>query len=114
VSESFPDFIKALPVPDSPVDMRAHIVPNEYCMPMFYEIDHDVEVPEHVHGAQWGVVLEGEMEMTIGGETRTYRRGDTYTVPAGVTHITRIRGGYRGIDVFADADRYLPKKETTA
>ena len=114
MSDGFPDFIKALPVPDSPVDMRAHIVPNEYCMPMFYEIDQDVEVPEHVHGAQWGVVLEGEMEMTIGGETRTYRRGDTYTVPSGVTHITRIRGGYRGIDVFADADRYLPKEETTS
>jgi len=85
VSDGFPDFIKALPEPDSPLDMRANIVPNEYCMPMFYEIDQDVDVPEHVHGAQWGVVLEGEMEMTIGGETRTYRRGDTYTVPAGVT-----------------------------
>ncbi len=49
------------------------------------------------------------MEMTIGDHSTVYRRGDTYTVPAGVTHITRIRGGYRGIDVFADHDRYLPK-----
>ena len=37
-----------------------------------------VEVPEHAHGAQWGVVLEGWVEFTIGGETQTYRRGDTY------------------------------------
>lgn len=109
MTEGFPDFIRALPEPDSPVDMVAHIVPSDYCLPMFYEIDYDVEIPEHIHGAQWGVVLDGEMQMTIGGETRTYRRGDTYDVPAGVAHITSIKGGYRGIDVFADPDRYLPK-----
>lgn len=112
MTEFFPEFITSLPEPDSPVPMRAHIVPNEYCMPMFYEIDDDVEVPEHAHGAQWGVVLAGEMEMSIGGETATYRRGDTYYVPPGVTHITRIKGGYRGIDIFADADRYQPKDVT--
>ena len=50
---------------------------------MFYEIPDGVEVPEHAHGAQWGVVLEGAVEFTIGGETRTYRRGDTYFVPDG-------------------------------
>jgi quercetin dioxygenase-like cupin family protein len=107
---NFPDFIQALPRPDSPVRMDARIIPNPYCMPMFYEIAEDVEVPEHVHGAQWGVVLEGEMEMVIGGESKVYRRGDTYFVPPGITHITRIKGGYRGIDVFADPDRYLPKE----
>jgi quercetin dioxygenase-like cupin family protein len=109
MTQGFPDFIRALPEPDSPVDMRAHIAVSDSCLPMFYEIDDDVEVPEHVHGAQWGVVLQGEMEMVIGGESTIYRRGDTYLVPAGVTHITRIKGGYRGIDVFADPDRYLPK-----
>lgn len=111
MSDGFPDFITALPAPDSPVDMTAHIVPNEHCLPMFYEIEHDVDIPEHVHGAQWGVVLEGTMTMTIGGETTEYRRGDTYYVPPGVSHITRIRAGYRGIDVFADPDRYLPRAD---
>lgn len=111
MSEGFPDFITALPVPDSPVDMTAHIVPNEHCLPMFYEIEHDVDIPEHVHGAQWGVVLEGSMTMTIGDDTTEYRRGDTYYVPPGVSHITRIKAGYRGIDVFADPDRYLPRAD---
>lgn len=109
MTDPFPDFIKALPVPDSPVDMVAHIIPNDYALPMFYSIDDDVEIPEHSHGAQWGVVLEGTMTMTIGDDTTEYHRGDTYSVPPGVRHITRIKGGYRGIDVFADHDRYLPK-----
>ncbi len=109
MTDSFPHFIKALPQPDSPVDMVAHIIPNEYALPMFYEIDRDVEIPEHVHGAQWGLVLEGTMTMMIGDETTEYRRGDTYYVPPAVRHITRIKAGYRGVDVFADHDRYLAK-----
>ena len=109
MGETFPEFIRALPEPDSPVDMRAHIIPNDHCLPMFYEIDDDLEIPEHVHGAQWGVVLRGSMEMTIGDDTTNYTQGDTYYVPPGISHITRIRGGYRGIDIFADPDRYLPK-----
>lgn len=108
---NFPDFIQALPQPDSPVRMQARIIPNPYCVPMSYEMDEDVEVPEHVHGAQWGVVLDGEMEMVIGGEASVYHRGDTYYVPPSVSHITRIKAGHRGIDVFADPDRYLPKEE---
>ena len=44
---------------------------------------------------------EGE---TIGGETKTYRRGDTYYVPDSVAHSAVIHTGFVGIDVFADAD----------
>jgi quercetin dioxygenase-like cupin family protein len=104
----FPPFIRALPAPDTPFAMDAHIVPSEHVMTMFYEVDHDMSVPEHAHGAQWGVVLTGEMDMTIGGETKTYRAGDTYYVPPNAPHITAIRAGYTGIDVFADANRYQP------
>lgn len=107
----FADFIKALPRPDSPIKMDARIVTGGQCMPMFYEIAESVDIPEHVHGAQWGVVLEGEMEMTIGGETRRYGKGDMYTVPDGVPHAARIHAPYRGVDVFADPNRYEPLAE---
>ena len=69
-------------------------------------------MPEHSHGAQWGVVLEGSMTFTIGGETRTYEPGDTYYVPAGVVHSAVLSPGYVGIDVFADPDRYRPREGT--
>jgi quercetin dioxygenase-like cupin family protein len=88
--------------------MDAHIVPSEHVLTMFYSMDHDVDVPEHAHGPQWGVVLAGTMEMTIAGETRTYSKGDTYDVPDGAPHAVRIRAGYRGVDVFADPHRYEP------
>jgi quercetin dioxygenase-like cupin family protein len=106
VSDFFPPFINALPVPDSPVAMAAHIVPSEHVLTMFYEIDDATEVPEHAHGAQWGVVLQGEMELVIEGVAATYRAGDTYYVPDGARHIARIGAGYKGVDVFADAHRY--------
>jgi quercetin dioxygenase-like cupin family protein len=105
--EAFPGFIRALPAPDSPLEgLRAWLLGNDRALTMFYELPDGVEVPEHAHGAQWGVVLEGTVEFTIGGETRTYGRGDTYFVPDGVAHRAVLSPGYVGIDVFADADRY--------
>jgi quercetin dioxygenase-like cupin family protein len=107
-STYFPPFIRALPPPASLLHMDAHMVPSDHVVTMFYEVDDDMVVAEHAHGAQWGVILAGEMEMVISGESRIYRSGDTYYVPPGAPHLARIRAGYKGIDVFADADRYTP------
>lgn len=109
IGEFFPAFIRACPRPASPIDMKAHIAPSEHLLPMFYEIDQEVCIPEHAHGAQWGVVLQGSMELTIDGESHTYVRGDSYYVPDGAPHIAVIHAGYKGIDVFADPERYLPE-----
>ena len=71
-----------LPMVDSPLaSLRGWMLQNDRALAMFYEIPDGVEVPEHAHGAQWGVVLEGTVEFTIGGETRTYGPGETYYVP---------------------------------
>jgi len=56
-------------------------------------------------------VLAGAIDFTIGGETRTYRKGDTYYVPDGVAHSAVIHPGFVGIDVFADADRYTARED---
>ena len=111
--EPFPEFIRALPTADSPLaSLRGRLLGNDHALAMFYEIPEGVEVPEHAHGAQWGVVLEGAVEFTIGGVTKTYRRGDTYYVPDSVAHSAVISAGYVGIDVFADADRYRAREGT--
>jgi quercetin dioxygenase-like cupin family protein len=112
VSTFFPPFIRALPAPDSPVRMDARIVPSEHVLTMFYEIGDAVEVPAHRHGAQWGVVIAGSMELEVEGRSDTYGPGDTYYIPDGAVHTARISAGYKGIDVFADADRYTPREET--
>lgn len=109
--ESFPEFIRSLPQVDSPLaSLRGWMLQTGEALAMFYEIPDGVEVPEHAHGAQWGVVIEGAVEFTIGGESRTYGPGDTYYVPASVAHNAVIHPGFVGIDVFADADRYTARK----
>ena len=44
-------------------------------------------VGEHAHAnEQMGLVLEGEMDFTIGGETKRLRPGDVFRIPGGVPH----------------------------
>ena len=44
-------------------------------------------VSEHSHvNEQMGLVLEGEMDFTIGGETKRLRPGDVFRIPGGVPH----------------------------
>ena len=105
--EPFPGFIRALPMVDSTLaSLRGWLLGTDQALAMFYEIPDGVDLPEHAHGAQWGVVIAGAIDFTIDGETRTYRAGDTYFVPDGAAHSAFIHPGYVGIDVFADADRY--------
>ncbi len=75
----------------------------------FFTFLKDMVLPVHAHGAQWGTVVEGEIEFTIGGETRIYRSGDSYSIPAGVEHGAVIKAGTLVIDVFEEADRYRIK-----
>ena len=105
--EPFPEFIRGLPMVDSPLaSLRGWMLGTDQALAMFYEIPDGVEVPEHAHGAQWGVVLEGSIEFTIGGETRTYRRRRHLLRAGRVAAQRRHPPRYVGIDVFADADRY--------
>ncbi len=110
-TEPFPEFIRDLPMVDSPLaSLRGWMLQTGQALAMFYEIPDGVHLPEHAHGAQWGVVLAGSIEFTIGGATRTYGPGDTYYVPDAAAHSAVIHPGYVGIDVFADADRYSPRE----
>jgi len=48
-------------------------------------------VPLHSHPhEQAGIMLEGEMEFTIDGETRTVKPGDIFIIPGGVEHSVRV------------------------
>ena len=54
------------------------------------EIDVDSEVPNHTHPhEQAGMLVEGELEMKIGGETRSLKPGDLYIVPGNIEHYAR-------------------------
>ncbi|HEV8385150.1 MAG TPA: cupin domain-containing protein [Candidatus Acidoferrales bacterium] len=55
--------------------------------------------PDHTHDALSAhIILEGEMTLTVNGETRTYRAGERCDVPAGTVHSAEMGPqGYRYI-----------------
>lgn len=107
----YPSMIRNLPEADIPFDgVKGWLLQGKDQLTVFFEIEPIGEVAEHKHGAQWGVVFEGEMDLTIGGETKTYKKGDQYYVPSGVLHSAVFKTKTYLMDVFEDHDRYKPKK----
>ncbi len=61
----------------------------------------------HTHPQeQMGIILEGELEMTIGDETRLLKKGDMYLVPADTTH-----GGVTHTEPVLLLDVFSPPRE---
>lgn len=112
MNEKYPDIIETLPDIDIPVEgVRGKLLQAKDRQLVFFEIEPVGAIAPHSHGAQWGVLLEGEMDLTIGDQTRTYRKGDSYFIPAGVVHGATFRTRCRIIDLFADHDRYQAKSD---
>jgi quercetin dioxygenase-like cupin family protein len=106
----YPDLIRRLPRADVPLEgVRGWILQGADHQMVFFDIDAVGEIPEHSHGEQWGMVVEGVMDLTIGGERRVVEKGDSYHIPAGVPHSATFRTRVRAIDFFADRDRYRAK-----
>jgi len=57
--------------------------------------------PHSHHHEQITFILEGELEMTIGGETMTLRAGDYFVIPSNVTHSAIAHRDCKLIDVFS-------------
>lgn len=106
----FPDIIIGLPQAGIPIQgLHAYLLQGSNHQVIFMSFESDVEVPEHSHEAQWGVVLDGEIELTINGNMQTYTKGDTYFIPKDVPHSARIGAGYKDLTLFNQKDRYKPK-----
>ncbi len=73
------------------------------------KFEEDVDLPPHSHKAQWCVVLEGQIELTINGATNLFRKGDRYFIPEGAVHYGKIYAGYEDITYFDQPDRYKSK-----
>ena len=60
---------------------------GEKIMMSVVEIAANAVLPPHRHPhEQAGMVLEGEFDFTIGGETTTVKQGDFYIIPGDVEH----------------------------
>ncbi len=107
---SFPRVFQRLPEAEVPFQsVQTRLLQGPTASAMFLEALRDTTVPEHRHGDQWGIVVDGEVQMTIDGKPRTFRKGDEYFLPAGTPHAAIIKAGARVIDLFDDPNRYHPK-----
>jgi len=110
MSQEYSDFIKALPQADlSLPGVTGYLLTGQNGQACFFELPAGAGVPLHSHGAQWGIVVDGEIELTIDGVTKIYKPGDAYNVGAGVEHAVKVLKDAKAIDVFADNNRYSAK-----
>ena len=106
----FPEPIINLPEADIQVKgLHAYLSQGSDHQIIFMSFSQDVDLPEHSHEAQWGIVLEGKIEMTIDGVKGIYQKGDRYFIPKGVKHLGKIYAGYADVTFFSERDRYSQK-----
>ena len=75
-------------------------------------------LPQHQHeNEQIGLIVQGEMRLTVGLETKVLRPGDTYVIPGNVPHTAQAGAdGASVVDVFTPprADwESRPRREAT-
>src|SRR2546425_11120100 len=111
----FPDFIRKLPEAETSLrGVTLWLLQGRSGSATLFQARQDSTVPEHSHGAQWGIVVEGEMHLTIDKATRTCRRGDEYFVPAGVPHSASLKAVFRAVDFSIHTNRDRPRERTAS
>jgi len=107
----YPEVITRLPEADIPIrGIKAHILQGERHQLVFFEMQPSALVPEHSHEYdQWGMVIEGKIELTIDDKTRICKKGDEYVIPAHAKHRATFLSKSRVMDFFSEKDRYRIK-----
>jgi len=71
--ETYPNIIQNLPKINVPIKgVNGYLMQSPNNQLVFFEFTEDTEIPLHSHGAQWGIVVDGKIELTIGTVTKTY------------------------------------------
>ncbi len=96
----------AKPVTMLPGLTRRTLAQGKSLMLCEFKFDAHVEVPIHTHPhEQVGYVVEGHVEMTIGGEKFELRKGDSYFAPSNVPH------GALTLEPSVIVDTFYPPRE---
>ena len=110
MSNLFPEPITKLPEVDMPFsNYEAYLSQGENHQIIFMQFNEDMDLPEHSHESQWGIVLEGKIDLTIDGVKNTYGKGDRYFIGKDVKHSGKIYAGYADMTFFNQRDRYGTK-----
>ena len=106
----YPEMLRDLPEIDIALKgIRGWLLQSSDRQVVFFDIEPIGKMPPHSHCAQWGIMIEGEMSLTIEGKPRLYRKGDWYYIPEGVVHSATFLTRVNVIDVFDGPERYKIK-----
>ena len=90
-----------LPVREVFPGFRGQFVHTDATTLVYWTIAAGATLPEHTHPHEQIVnMFDGELELTVGGLTRTLRAGDVLAIPGGVPHSGRALTEVRVLDVF--------------
>ncbi len=106
----FPATIRALPRVDlGGADVYVHDAPGTQVLFIELPIGRaPVTVPTHTHDEEWGIVVEGEIQMSIDGREETHGPGSTHHLPKGVPHSFRFAPGTASIHYFIEKRVAVP------
>jgi quercetin dioxygenase-like cupin family protein len=109
--KGYPAVITRLPEAEISIEgIKARILQGEKHQLVFFEMEPSTQVPEHCHDYdQWGIMIDGKMELTINGKTRTCEKGDEYLIPAKAPHKAKFACKSRVMDFFSEKSRYRTK-----
>lgn len=76
---------------------------GEHMLASLVDLEPDAVIPAHSHPhEQFGMLLRGAMQVTIGSETCSVTAGDIYIVPGGVEHGVQVSAaGAQAIEAFS-------------
>ncbi|MBO9523460.1 MAG: cupin domain-containing protein [Nocardioidaceae bacterium] len=105
----FPAFIERLTEADIPLETCRAFMVRDRCQALFFELPAGSQSPDHTHGNEWGLVIQGQVDITIDGVTTSYGPGESYFVGEDVVHSVVNHPGLVGITVFEGTDRFTAK-----
>ncbi len=90
--------------------VKAWILQGETHQLAFMQMEAKASIPEHRHDyAEWGTIIEGEIELTIEGKTRNCKKRDEFLIPARAKHKLISSAKSRVIILFSERTRYQTK-----
>ena len=93
--------LETLPEAEPIPGLHVRFVHSEHMTLAYWRIDAGADLPVHSHPhEQVATLTEGELEMTVGGETRRLTPGIAAVIPSGVPHSARAITQCRLLDVF--------------
>jgi len=110
-NSGYPEVITRLPEAELALEgAKAWIMQGNLNQIVFCEFEAEIQLPEHSHSyPQWGIVIEGKMELKTDGKPRICQKGDEYLIPAQAKHCVKFLSRTRVMDLFSEKARYRSK-----